>query len=249
MARHSHWAQIKLKKGALDKKRGKTFTKHARFIEVAVRQGGADPNMNAALRLAVENARSDNIPKENIERAIKKGTGELKEGEQMQEVIYEGFGPGGVALVIETLTDNKNRTNQTVRNLLQEYGGHLGSVGATSFLFDTQGMIRVKAKGQRENDELEIIDSGAHDIDIEEAENIFIVYTAANELGDVKKKLVDKGFQVASAELTKVPKNLIEITDASVAKKILELMEALEEEEDISNVAANFDIDYERARI
>lgn len=158
----------------------------------------------------------------------------------MQEVTYEGFGPGGVALVIETLTDNKNRTNQTVRNLLQEYGGHLGSVGATSFLFDTKGIIRVKARGQRENDELEIIDSGAHDIDIEEAENVFIVYTAANELGEVKKKLVGKGFQVASAELTKVPKNLVEVTDEATGKKLLELMEALEEEEEVVNVAANF---------
>lgn len=244
MARHSHWAQIKLKKGALDKKRGKTFTKHARFIEFAARQGGADPNMNANLRFLIENARADNIPKENIERAIKKGTGALKEGEQMQEVTYEGFGPGGVALLIDTLSDNKNRTNQTVRNILQKFGGHLGSAGATSFLFDTKGMILVRAKGARENDELEIIDSGAHDIDIEEAENIFIVYTAANELGEVKKKLAEKGFQVESAELTKVPKNLVEISDAGVAKKILELMEALEEEEDVLNVAANFDIKF-----
>lgn len=240
MARHSHWAQIKLKKGALDKKRGKTFTKHARFIEFAARQGGGDPNMNAALRLAVENARSDNIPKENIERAIKKGTGELKEGEQMQEAAYEGFGPGGVALVIDTLTDNKNRTNQTVRNLLQEYGGHLGSAGATSFLFENKGMLRVRQKGQREADELEIIDAGAEEIEAEEKE--FVVYTAAAELGKVKKNLEEKGFIVESAELAKAPKNLVEITDEAVAKKLLELMEALEEEEEVLNVAANFSL-------
>lgn len=241
MARHSHWAQIKLKKGAEDKKRGKIFTKHARLIEVAARSGGGgDPNTNASLRLAIENARLDNLPKENIERAIKKGTGELKEGEQMQEVSYEGFGPGGAAFIIDALTDNKNRTNQTVRNILQKFGGHLGSAGSTSFLFETKGMIRVKSRGEREKDELEMIDAGAEEIEIEETE--FIVYTAASELGKAKKNLEWKGFTVASAELTKVPKNLVEISDAGIAHKILALIEALEEEDDILNIAANFDI-------
>lgn len=238
MARHSHWAQIKLKKGAEDKKRGKIFTKHARFIEVAARSGGGDPNTNASLRLAIENARLDNLPKENIERAIKKGTGELKEEEQMQEVTYEGFGPGGIAFVVDALTDNKNRTNQTVRNILQKFGGHLGSAGSTGFLFEVKGMLRVKGRGEREKNELEMIDAGAEDI--EEEEGNFLVYTAASELGRVKKNLEDKGFTVESAELTKVPKNRVEISDSITAKKILELIEALEEKDDVLNVAANF---------
>lgn len=240
MARHSHWAQIKLKKGAEDKKRGKIFTKHARLIEVAARSGGGDPNTNASLRLAIENARLDNLPKENIERAIKKGAGELKEGEQMQEVSYEGFGPGGVALIIDALTDNKNRTNQIVRNILQKFGGHLGSAGSTGFLFETKGMMRVQGRGEREQDELEMIDAGAEEIEIETTD--FVIYTAAAELGKIKKNLQEKGFVVESAELTKLPKNLVEISDAVTAKKILGLIEALEEEDDVLNVAANFDI-------
>lgn len=246
MARHSHWAQIKLKKGAEDKKRGKIFTKHARFIEVAARSGGGDLNTNSSLRLAIENARLDNLPKENIERAIKKGIGELQEGEQMQEVTYEGFGPGGIALLIDTLTDNKNRTNQTMRNILYEFGGHLGNAGSTSFLFETRGEIHVKARGERDADELLMIDAGAEDIEQEtvnrEQKTEFVIYTAAGELGKVKKNLEGKGFTVESAQLTKIPKNLVEISDDATAKKILGLMEALEEEDDVLNVAANFDI-------
>ncbi|MEK7523681.1 MAG: YebC/PmpR family DNA-binding transcriptional regulator [Patescibacteria group bacterium] len=245
MARHSHWAQIKLKKGALDKKRGKIFTKHAHLIEVAVRKAGGDPNMNASLRLAMENAHADNMPRENIDRAIKKGAGELK-GEEMQEITYEGFGPGGAALVIDTLTDNKNRTSQMVRNTLQKHGGNLGAVGSTSFLFEVKGMMTVKPKGEHDSDELEMIDAGAQDI-VEGGED-FVVYTAANELMDVKKKLEAKGFTVVSSELVKEPRSLVEISDPAVAKKLLALTEALDEENDVSSVAANYDISEEVMR-
>ena len=241
MARHSHWAQIKLKKGALDKKRGKIFTRHAHLIEVAARQAGGDPNMNASLRIVIENARADNMPRENIDRAIKKGTGELKGAAHMEEITYEAYGPGGIALVIDTLTDNKNRTSQFVRTALQKHGGSLGSMGSTSFLFETKGVIAVNAKTDRDNDELELIDAGAEDI--EETEGGFIVYCSANECAGVKKKLQEKSFTVESAELTKVPKNTVHITDPAVAKKILSLMEALEDEDDVSNVAANFEIE------
>ncbi|MEK9132967.1 MAG: YebC/PmpR family DNA-binding transcriptional regulator, partial [Patescibacteria group bacterium] len=221
MARHSHWAQIKLKKGAADQKRGKVFARHSRLIEIVVRRAGADPHMNAGLRLAIENARADNMPRENIERAIKKGSGDLKGAEQMQEVTYEGFAPGGVALLIETLTDNKNRTNQTVRGVMQEYGGNLGAMGSTSFLFETKGMMTVKKKGIPETDELEIIDAGAQDI--QEIESGFLVYTMPNELAAVRKKLGGIGFKVESAELTQIPKNLVEVSAAATAKKILDL--------------------------
>jgi YebC/PmpR family DNA-binding regulatory protein len=238
MARHSHWAQIKLKKGAADVKRGKTFTRHARLIELAARQGGGDANMNPSLRLAIENARADNLPRENIERAVKKGMGELNEGEQLQEVTYEGYALGGVALLIEVLTDNKNRTSQTIRNILQKHGGSLASMGSTNFLFERKGVLTVKAKSDRESDELEMIDAGAEDI---EELGGYRVLTAPNELSLVKKVLETKGFTVESAQLQYVPKNLVEVNDAVTQKKLLELIEALEEEDDVSAVAANFD--------
>lgn len=241
MARHSHWAQIKLKKGALDKKRGKIFTKHAHLIEVTARTAGGDPEMNASLRLAVENARADNMPRENIDRAIRKGTGELKGEKEFQEIMYEGYGPGGIAFIIETLTDNKNRTSQIVRNTLQKYGGTLGAVGSTSFLFETKGEIIVGFQKNKEEDELEAIDAGADDI--QEMDEGLLVYTASQKLNEVRKNLTEKGFQVRSAKLTLVPKNTISISDPEIAKKILELMEALEEENDVSNVVANFDIE------
>lgn len=237
MARHSHWAQIKLKKGALDKKRGKVFTQHARLIEVAARQAGGDPNTNASLRMAIENARADNLPRENIDRAVKKGTGELKEGEQMQEVTYEGFGPGGTALLIEVLTDNKNRANQMVRRIVEKHGGKLGAIGSVSFLFETKGVMRIGAKGTRDEVELSMIDAGAEEI--EESEGEFIVYTAAAELSAVKKRLQEKGFTIISAELAKIPKNTAEVNDKAVAEKILQLLEALEEEEDVLHVWMN----------
>ena len=237
MARHSHWAQIKLKKGALDKKRGKIFTRHGHLIEVAARKAGGDPNMNASLRLAMENARADNMPRENIERAIKKGTGELKGASQMEEITYEGYGPFGVALVIETLTDNKNRTGQMIRRTLSEYGGSLGGSGSTSFLFETRGVISCSAKGSRDEDELKIIDAGAQDIG--EIEGGFLLYTTASELASVKKKLEEAGFKINSAELQMVPKNTVAIADTASAKKILQMMNDLEELDDVTSVAAN----------
>lgn len=241
MARHSHWAQIKLKKGALDKKRGKIFTKHAHLIEVAARTAGGDPAMNASLRLTIENARGDNMPRENIDRAIKKGTGEVKGAKEFQEIMYEGYGPGGIAFIIETLTDNKNRTSQIVRNTLQKYGGTLGAVGSTSFLFENKGEIMVGFQKNKEEDELAVIDAGADDI--EEINDGLLIYTAPQKLHEVRKNLMEKGFQLRSAKLTLVPKNMILISDSETAKKILKLMEVLEEEEDISNVASNFDIE------
>lgn len=240
MARHSHWAQIKLKKGALDKKRGKIFSRHARLVEIAARNAGGDPNTNATLRLVMENARADNMPRENIDRAIKKGTGELKEGEQMQEATYEAFGPGGVAMLIETLTDNKNRTNQTVRGILEDHGGKVGAMGSVNFLFDKKGEIKVQNKSDKGSDELELIDAGAEDIEEIPSEG-FMVYTAANTLFDVKKKIEEKGFKVEFAELKFIPKNYVEV-DEKTAEKIFALMEELEDEEDVTNIAANFEV-------
>lgn len=234
MARHSHWAQIKLKKGALDKKRGKIFARHAHLIEFAAR-GGSDPNMNASLRMAIENARADNLPRENIDRAIKKGTGELHSESHFEEISYEGYGPGGIAIIIDTLTDNKNRTSQSVRTILQKNGGTFAAAGATSFLFDTQGMITIKKKGA--DDEMEIIDAGAQDM--EDMEGAYIVYTQPGSLARVRDELLKKGFAIKSAELTKLPKTPVEMTDKVTAEKLQKLLELLDEDDDVVNIYVN----------
>lgn len=235
MARHSHWAQIKLKKGALDKKRGKIFSKHAHLIETAARIAGGDPNMNANLRLLMENARADNMPKENIERAIKKGIGEL-EGDATEEITYEGYGPAGVAIIIDTLTDNKNRTSQMLRRTFQEYGGTMGGAGSTSFLFEKKAQIIVNAKSRSDSDELELIDAGAQDI--APVEGNFFVFASAAELFQLKKEIASKGFSLQSAELVWMPKNLMEVSEDDKGK-ITTLLEALEENPDVVNVAVN----------
>ena len=240
MARHSHWHQIRLKKGAADQKRGKVFSKHARLIEVGARRGGGDPRMNPSLASLIENARADNMPRENIDRAIKKGTGESKDAAQFEEVLYEGFGPGGTAFLVETLTDNKNRTNQTVRGVLQTAGGSIGSAGATSFLFDRKGEIVVNAKSTRDEDELAIIDAGAEDL--EEIENAYVVYTAASALAQVRDELKQKGFTVTSSKLTFLPKVAITVDDAALAEKLFDLVDGLESEEDVTNVSYNFEV-------
>lgn len=239
MARHSHWHSIRLKKGAEDRKRGKIFTKHARLIETAVRKNGADPKMNASLRLAIENARGDNVPLENIERAVKKGAGEGKGALDFQEVTYEGYGPGGVALLIDCLTDNKNRTNQVVRTVLQNHGGNIGSQGATSFLFEPKGFLEVKMKSERDSDELEIIDAGAEDL--ENLGDNFAVYTEPSDLGKVKKILEEKKFDVMSTKLLKEAKNLVSVDEVSKTK-IIALLEALEDEDDVVGVYTNADL-------
>lgn len=240
MARHSHWAQIKLKKGAEDAKRGKVFTKYAKLIEMCARSGGGDPETNPSLRIAIENARSFNLPKDNIQRAIQKGTGGLSGGAALQSASYEGFGPGGFAIIIDALTDNKNRTNQALRGILQEHGGSLASPGAVSFLFSTQGVITIKPQN-KDSDELEMIDAGA--IDIENEENELVVYTVPSELFEVKEKLKAKGFAVVSAELKKAPQSFVKISDPAAAKKALALMAELDEQDDVTAAAANFEIE------
>lgn len=239
MARHSHWHQIRLKKGAEDVKRGKIFTRHARLIEMTARQGGGDVDTNPSLRSAIENARADNVPRDNIDRAIKKGTGQSKDAAVFEEIVYEGFAPGGVAVMVEVLTDNRNRSVQAVRSAITEHGGSLASSGAASFMFERKGELRVTARGaDRDADELDIIDSGAHDL--LEGDGEFTVYTAPNECAEVRKKLVEKGFTVGSPRLTFVPTTTVDITDVDTAKKLLALMDLVEAEEEVTNVVANF---------
>ncbi len=243
MSGHSKWSTIKRAKGVADAKRGKIFTRHAKAIEIAAREGGSDPTMNAALAAAIDNAKNDNLPKENVERSIKKGTGEL-EGAKMEEKIYEGYGPEGVALLITALTDNTNRTVGNIRHILSKNGGKLAESGSVAFQFEKKGIITIEGSG--EELELEAIDAGADDVENELtpeiSRGILIVKTAPQKLMEVRKNLMKKNLNVKSAELAFEPVNEVKIEDAETARKILNLVDLLEEDEDVDTVAANFDI-------
>jgi len=241
MSGHSKWASIKHKKGAADAKRGKIFTKHAKLIQLAARNGG-DPSMNPALRLAIDNAKADNTPNTNIERAIKKGSGADKDAAQLMEIAYEGYGPGGIALYIQCITDNKNRTVSNVRSTLSKNGGSLGENGCVAWMFKPKGLIIIKM-GEGDPDELEltVIDAGASDI--ESCDGIMSVYTESADLGNVANALRGAGLEVESQELTFVPNDTIKIENGEKAKKILRLMDALDEDDDVTNVSSNFDIE------
>jgi len=239
MAGHSKWAQIKRKKGARDAARGKLFTKLIREITVAAREGGGDPDGNARLRLAVQTAKDHNMPQDNIARAIKKGTGDL-DGAHYEEVTYEGYGPSGVALMIETLTDNKNRTAGEVRHVLTKHSGNLGSSGCVSWIFDKKGIIWVP-KGKVEEERLiEVaVEAGAEDV-TDEGDG-FEVVTGLAEFEPVRHAIQEAGIDYQSAELQNIPSNQVKV-DGDEARKVVRLMEALEDLDDVQQVSANFDI-------
>jgi YebC/PmpR family DNA-binding regulatory protein len=237
MSGHSKWHSIRHKKGTADAARGKIFTRHAKLITIAARDGG-DPEMNPSLRLAIDNAKKENMPNANIERAIKKGTGEDKDGTQFFEITYEGYAPGGIAVLVSTFTDNKNRTVSSIRSIFSKNGGNLGESGSVSFMFHKKGIILVS----NPSDEIEMaaIEAGAEDVVI--SEKMLEVSTDPKELYAVKKALEDAGAEIESAEARLVPENTIEITDESTAQKVVRLIQTLEDDDDVSNVAANFDI-------
>ena len=240
MSGHSKWSTIKRKKGAADEKRGKIFTTIIKEITVAARMGGGDESSNPRLRKAIVKAKDNNMPQDNIKRAIMKGTGELP-GVNYEEGTYEGFGPGGVAIFLEVLTDNKKRTVADIRHLMSKHGGNLGENGSVAWMFDKRGQIIIHASAGEEDDVFEsALDCGAEDFEIEE--DTFLIFTDPTELIYVKDKLEEKGFSIHSAEVEMVPKNLQKVEKKDV-EKILQLMEDLEENEDIKNVFANFDID------
>ena len=242
MSGHSKWATIKRKKAATDAKRGKMFTKLIREITVAARDGGGDPNFNPRLRLAVDNAKAGNMPAENITRAIKKGTGEL-EGVSYEEVVYEGYGPGGVALYIETLTDNQNRTVADVRHVLTKLGGSLGTTGSVGWQFDRKGQIYVEASRNSEESVFEAaIEAGADDV--EPVEDEFIVTTEASSFHEVQAGMKSAGIEFERAELTWIPQSEIRV-EGRDAEKLIKLMEALEDIDDVQQVSSNADIDEE----
>ncbi|MBN1494308.1 YebC/PmpR family DNA-binding transcriptional regulator [Candidatus Peregrinibacteria bacterium] len=241
MSGHSKWHSIKHKKGAIDAKRGKIFTMHAKLIAVAARAGGGDPLTNASLRTAIDNARADNVPNANIERSIKSGTGELKDQAAFSESMYEGFGPEGIAVYIQTISDNKNRTVASLKNILSKNGGNMAGAGSVSWMFHQKGLIHLKVDPSKRDDlELAAIDAGAEDVK-SEGESVE-VYTNVKELNTVKAKLEQAGFSVEKADMSFIPEKEVKIESEEAAKKVLNLIEALEEDDDVNNVYANFDI-------
>lgn len=240
MSGHSKWSTIKRKKAAADAKRGQIFTKLIKEITIAARQGGGDPESNPRLRLAVDNAKAANMPADNVDRAIKKATGEL-EGVTYHELIYEGYGPAGVAVLVEVATDNKNRTVADVRHLFSKYGGSLGENGSVAWMFDHKGVIVVKRDGMSEDDMMEIvIEAGAEDMQTEE--EFFEVTTDMENFEPVRKELVAKELQIENASLQWIAKNMIAVK-GDEAEKVLKLIEMLEESDDVQNVYSNADID------
>lgn len=236
MSGHSKWETIKRQKGANDAKRGALFTKLGNTIAVAAR-GGADPDTNFALRLAIDKAKAANVPNANIQRSIDRGSGKLG-GDQIQEVMYEGYGPGGAAVLVECATDNVNRTYPEVKLAFSKHGGNIAEKGAVAFQFDRKGMIRVEGTG--EDLLLQVLDAGAEDA-VEE-DNETIVYTEPKELNKVRDELNKQGLKIKEAELTFVPNNTVEITDEATVGKLMRVMEALEDCDDVVNTHTNFDI-------
>jgi YebC/PmpR family DNA-binding regulatory protein len=242
MSGHSKWSSIKHRKAATDARRGQQFTKLARAITVAAREGGGDPDGNPVLANAVQKARDASMPKDNIERAIARGTGEAADAGGIESVVYEAYGPGGAALMIETLTDNRNRTGADVRHLLAKHGGTLGEPGSVAYLFEKRGVIVVDAGRYSEDDLIPAIDAGAQDIGVDE--DVYEVVTAPSDLSAVRSALEQAGVELESAELVQRPATRVHL-DRGQAASVLALIDALEAADDVQAVHSNFDVDAE----
>ena len=241
MSGHSKWSSIKHKKGAADAKRGKLFSKLARAIIVAAREGGPDPASNLALQNAIEKARSYSMPKDNIERAIARGSGSGADTETFEQVVYEGYGPNGVAIIVEAMTDNRNRTASDIRHVFTKNDGNLGTTGAVAWLFERRGIVTVDAdRADEDSVMLAAAEGGAEDV--AQDGSAFQVTTSLESLSSVREALEEAGIEVESAETTMVPKTTIELDDEAAARKTLRLTDALEELDDVNEVYANFDI-------
>jgi YebC/PmpR family DNA-binding regulatory protein len=237
---HSKWSTIKRKKGAADAKRGRIFTRLIKEITVAARMGGGDPEGNPRLRTAIGTAKSENMPKDNIERAIKKGTGEL-EGAVYEEITYEGYGPGGVAVMVECMTDNKNRTVADIRHAFSKSGGNLGESGCVAWMFDKKGSILIDKSAISEEELMDkALEAGAEDV-LEE-ENVFQVITTPDDFEAVRDTLQTDGLEFIEAEVSLIPQNTVDISEEKPAKQLLRLLESLEDHDDVQSVSANFDI-------
>jgi YebC/PmpR family DNA-binding regulatory protein len=242
MAGHSKWAGIKHKKAIVDSRRGKLFTKLARAITVAAKEGGGDVVGNAALSLAVQKAKDASMPKDNIERAIAKGTGEGADVDALEAVMYEGYGPGGVAILVEALTDNRNRTGSEIRHAFSKAGGNLGEPGSVAYLFDKKGVVLVDGERYSEDDLMPAVDAGAEDIVLDE--DVFEVITEPSDLTAVRGALVEAGIEVQEASVMQRPKTLVPL-DEDGAVKVMRLIDTLEDLDDTDTVHANFDVDAE----
>jgi len=241
MSGHSKWAKIKRQKGASDAKRGKIFTKLGNAIAIAAKNG-SDPSMNPTLALAIEKAKAANMPNSNIDKSIKRGTGELG-GEQIMELLFEGYGPGGIGIIVETATDNRNRTTTEIRTAFGKNGGSLAETGSVTFQFSRQGVITVKAGDDPDTTMLTALDSGAKDV--VEADDELVVYTDLKDLHSVKAKLDEAHIEVLEADPHYVANETIDVTDKNQAKKVIKLMDAIEEVDDVTETYSNFDIDDE----
>ncbi len=242
MAGHSKWANIKHRKARVDEQKGKIFTKLSKELMVAARAGGGDIDTNFRLRLAVQKAREENIPNDNINRAIKKALGDT-EGINLEEINYEGYGPSGVAVMLDIVTDNRNRTAGEIRYILSRTGGNLGETGCVSWMFSRQGYISIeKSETSMEEDEIMLLalEVGAEDFRVEE--DSYEVITVPENMEKVKESLINQGIKIKFSELTMVPQSVVEITDQEEAARIISLMETLEDHDDVQNVYANFEI-------
>ncbi|PHR30496.1 MAG: YebC/PmpR family DNA-binding transcriptional regulator [Desulfotalea sp.] len=247
MSGHSKWSTIKRKKGANDAKRGKIFTRLIKEITVAARGGGGDPEGNPRLRSAISNAKSENMPKDNITRAIKKGTGEIA-GEVYDEIMYEGYGPGGVAVLVECLTDNRNRTVADVRHFFAKSNGNLGETGCVSWMFEKKGLILVNKEGISEEEMMDkALEAGADDVIEEETE--FQVLTTPESFDEVRGALEVAKVDFLEATISMIPQNMVEVTDEKIGKSLMRLMDSLEDHDDVQNVFSNFDINDELMEI
>src|SRR4051794_7533298 len=240
MAGHSKWAGIKHKKAIVDARRGKLFTKLARAITVAAKEGGGDPEGNPALGLAIQKAKDASMPKDNIERAIAKGTGEGADADALETVLYEGYGPGGVALLVEALTDNRNRTGSEVRHMFSKHGGNLGEPGSVAYLFDKRGLVVVDGNRYSEDDLLPAIEAGALDVSVDD--DVFEVLTEPSDLPAVRAALEEGGVELESAEVVQYPKTRVPLEE-EMAGRLLRLIDALEDNDDVGEVHGNFDVD------
>lgn len=242
MSGHSKWANIKHKKAKVDAQKGKIFTKLGRELIVAARAGGADPGNNFRLKIAIDNAKAANMPNDNIQRAIQKGAGD-GEGANYEELRYEGYGPGGVAVMATILTDNRNRTAAEVRHIFSKNGGNLGETGCVSWMFDEKGQLTVAREDLKISEDdliLNVLEAGAEDM-VSEDES-FQVYTAPSDMESVRQVLLDQGVPIFEAAVSLIPQNTVEIADVEQAQKIIRLIETLEEHDDIQNVYTNFDL-------
>ena len=240
MSGHSHWAGIKYKKAAADAKRGKVWSKLARALIVAAKSGGGDPSANLALRYAIDKAKGASMPKDTIAKAIKKGTGEIG-GVSFEEALYEGYGPGGVAIMVDVLTDNRNRTGPEIKRLFEKHGGSLGTSGCVNWMFSKKGLIMVNSSAVGEDELLEIA-LGAGADDMQNLGEVFEITCEASAYEKLKEAMKEKEIATEVAEISMVPQNTVPVNDEAMAKKVISLMEAFEEQDDVQNVYSNFNI-------